>query len=179
MTDKPISPEILRRWRKTALLLNSYTAVLETAAGKYEKDRSKSAHDAIRATVIFLLALKKPRRLLTPLVEAAEIIQRHELEEKDVVTLDVANKVIQSIAVTLQINAKVGMNEALRKVVGNDPSAAKSLKYFRTNMLSKDIPKGARAYYYAIMQSDFNDLNPEAAAKKALIVCARTRGKEA
>ena len=178
MTDKPISPEILRRWRGTAARLNSYTAVLETAAGKYEKDRSKSAHEAIAATVTFLVALKKPRHLLAPLVEAAEIIQRHELE-KGVVTKEVAEKVIQSIAVTLQINAKVGMNEALRKVVGNDPSAAKSLKYFRTNMLSKDIPKGAKAYYNATMKSDFNGLDPKGAVKKALIVCAHMRGKEA
>jgi hypothetical protein len=173
-----LSPQGIRGYFETRACIKSYVSVLETAAAGLEKDRAKSAHEALAATITFLIAIRQPRHVLAPLVEAAEIVQR-EMNVKGAVTLDVANKVLQSIAVSLQIEDGVSMNDALRNVVGHDPVEATSLKNFRKNMLAKDTPRGARDYYYLTLRSDFRDMPPEEAAKKALVVCSRLRGKKA
>lgn len=166
-----------RGYLETRALIKKYASVLEATAADFEKDKTKSAHGAIAATVTFLIALRQPRHLLAPLIEAAEIIQR-EMDVKGIVSKDVAEKVIRSIAVSLQVEGGTSLKDALKNVVGNDPKAARELKDFRKNMLSKDTPKGAKKYFFATMKSDFRDLPPEKAVKKALGACRALRGQK-
>ena len=52
-----LSPQGIRGYLETKALIKSYVSVLETTAAEYEKDKAKSAHAVIAATVTFLIAL--------------------------------------------------------------------------------------------------------------------------
>ena len=166
-----------RGYIETRAAIQSYAAVLEATAKEFEKDRTQGARSAIAATVTFLIALRLPRRLTAPLVEAAEIVQR-EMGVKGAISKDVAEKVIQSIAVSLQLECGVSELKALRNVAGSDSKATTRLRNFRGNMMNKDSPKGAKDFYFRILRTDFKDLSPEQAMNKALTVCARMGGKK-
>jgi hypothetical protein len=182
MANQPIPPEVLKRWNEIARRLDEYTTLLESIADGYEKDRSKKAHEAIAATVAFLIALKKPRRILAPLVGAAEIVQEKMNKEGDLksLPLDVAEKVIQIKAVNLHMACGLSEDEAFRAIVGNDPETINSLGHLKVNMLSRKkstAPRGAKEFYDSLA-SDFKGLSPQEAAKKALVICSRMRGRK-
>jgi hypothetical protein len=150
--------------------------MLESSAADYETDKGAGARNAVAATLALLISLKKPRHLFAPLVEAVGLIEK--ATGLKAVTKELAGKIFQSIAVTLQLDCKVKEKDALKNVVGNDPEAAKKLMYFRNNMLVKDSPKGAKKLYYKTLNDHFRGLAPPEAAKKALRICKNWEGKK-
>jgi hypothetical protein len=162
--------------RRAWVLLQDYIATLEGVAGNYETDKATSARDAVTATLTLLITLKKPRHLYAPLIEAVNLIEK--ATGLKAVTKELAGKIFQSIAVTLQLDCKVKEKDALKNVVGNNPDAAKKLKNFRNNMLGKDSPKGAKDLYFKTLNSHFKKLPAPDAAKKALRICKDWEGKK-
>jgi hypothetical protein len=150
-------------------------ANLEHSAKDLEKNSADAAHTAIAATILFLQAVNAPRHLLAPFEEAAWIIQ----EKMGVgVPSSIVKRVYQSVAVHFQIECKIPELEALKSVVGRSPSAIRALKNFRGNMMSKNSPKGARAFYYEVLPRMSKGFSPEERMSRALAICQRMRGKK-
>jgi hypothetical protein len=162
-------------------LIRQYAATLEKAAASFEADKSAGAHYAIAATVRFLMKVGPPRHLLAPLYEAAKIIQR-DMGMKTAATSKLRQErdVYDSIAVDTQLNCGAKLDDAVRKIVGNDPAAAQHLINFRKNMMSrkKSVPAGARQTYDATMRDYYKGLPPGDAMRKAMAVCRAMRGKK-
>jgi hypothetical protein len=159
-------------------LIKSYIAVLETAAGDFEADKSAGAQAAVAATVTFLMALNRPRRLLAPLVEAANIIKRdtgaqtlfEQRQERDI---------LDSAIVSLHRDEGVKLEDAVKRIHDHDPGEAERLLRFRNNM-KKSKSKGAREAraLYHLLKTDFRRRYPKDTAARALRGCKAMRGKK-
>lgn len=158
--------------------LTTYVTRLNLVAGRFEKDRTKSAWASIAMTVRLLHDLGLRGHLFAPLMEAAEIVQK-ELNSK-ALPKNRAEKVFEAIAVKFQIDCGLDEDRACRKVLAkNEPKVINNLKNFigALTRASNPNPRENRLYFETIA-SDYRGLTAEAAADKSLRVCRAMKGKK-
>jgi hypothetical protein len=141
--------------------LQKFLADLQSATEMYCLNKREGAATAVIATLKFLEGSKNDH-LTAPWYEALDILRR-KVEDSDVYRTKVADildvpksnldwplskkehtdKLIGCVAVEYQMLNGCKPEEAMRRVVGNDSAAAKSLRHFRHNIEYNDSPKKA------------------------------------
>jgi hypothetical protein len=95
---------------------------------------------------------------------------RYFISRKDV------SRIMASVAVDYQRKCKVPLPEALRKVIGRDPIAAKKLEDFRESL--RRTKGGPKRKHYDLITRLFKDDPPERAARRALGLYRTQIGKK-
>jgi hypothetical protein len=160
MVGKPTSEENLARYDQIAVALAKFSAALEWTTSIIERWQPDAAGLAVVATMEFMQNVGLSRRYLAPLGEALDIIAKMVPTEREPHfrrgvamlrdydkfisnprplgdfrgegnTWKDTTKIIAVIAVDFQRLCKVPLPEALKRVVGHDPRAAKRLEDFR------------------------------------------------
>ena len=171
MADLPSVQKVVSTYRNVTY----FYSALEKLASKFEEDKSRAAFAAIGLTIRFLQRLKVDRSLLAAFVEAQLLIER-DIGGRTATKQRIERNVVDAVAVELQRRCKVKLDDAIRKVVGNDLKAAQELKDFRKNMRAGRNP-AAQTQFDDFMNL-YRGLNPQTAIKNALRTSANLRGKK-
>jgi hypothetical protein len=173
-----LSPQGIRGYLETRACIKSFVCLLETAASGLEKDKAKSAIEAIAATMTFLKQLNVDARLLSAFVEARNIIQR-EKESETLFEQRQIRDLWNSGVVSLLNEEGLALEEAAKKIYDHDPDEARRILVFRNNM-KKGKTKGAREArdLYHLLKKEFRSRFPTNTGARALRASRAMMGKK-
>jgi hypothetical protein len=139
--------------------LLKYLEFLDRAAVLFRSDKTRGAYDAVMASIKYLAALRQEPHLRAPLLEAAEILKSGLDVKPEELSKDTMIKVFSAIALDLQMECKPRpvLNDAAKKVVGNDPKAVDALIDSRKKIKTQDIPKGSKKLFWEIKRKILKD----------------------
>jgi hypothetical protein len=173
-----LSPLGIQGYLETKARIKGFVRLLEMAASGLEKDKAKSAIEAIAATMVFLKQLNVDARLLNAFVEARNIIQR-EREAETLFEQRQIRDLWNSGVVSLLHEDGLSLEEAAKKIYDHDPDEARRLLVFRNNM-KKGKTKGAKEArdLYHLLKKEFRSRFPTNTAAKALRSSRAMMGKK-